>query len=363
MNKAAVGTRETYVIPITKEQSKRIDIYKAILAIMVVFLHSYQSSSIPTISEMNYADAIQFVISQIICRCAVPSFFFLSSFLLYRKPIDYKSNIKKKIKSLAIPYFIMNTVWILFFLIAGFIPFINDLLSNPANNVSAWEFADYLDAYTGCKDGFPMLTPMWFIRDLFILNVLSVPIGKIVEKLPIVCTIIAIIMWLFIPVTGLFFLQNQSIVFWLSGCIICKKRIDLSTFDKIPTWLTSLLYIGFITADLFTTPYEFNSIIHNLGIVMGMLFWYVCATKIKNVKIEKLILVVSAYNFGIYIFHENALTLFKKVCTVILPGQPVIQVTQYFILPITIISGCIILCMFLKRFLPRIYKILTGSRS
>lgn len=359
----STAATKPYVVTITEEQSKRIDIYKAILAIMIVFIHSYQSANIPNISEMNYVDTIQFVISQIVCRCAVPGFFFLSSFLLYRKPFHYKKNIEKKLKSLAIPYFIMNTVWILFFLIANFIPYISDLLSNPANNVLAWEFSDYIDAYTGSNDGYPMLTPMWFIRDLFILNILATPIGKIIEKFPIASAIIATSMWLFFPVTGLFFLQNQSIVFWILGCVICKSKFNLSTFDKIPTWLISLLYIGFIISDLFTTPYKFNSIIHNLGIVVGMLFWYICATKTKNNKTKKILLTVSAYNFGIFIFHENALTLLKKVCAILLPSSPIVQVAQYLILPLIIISGCIILCMFLKRFTPKIYNILTGSRN
>ena len=349
-------------LEITKEQSERINIYKAFLAIMVVFIHAYPEKDGLLLSDMNYIDVIQYIISQIICRCAVPAYFFLSALFLYRKPFNYKTNLVRKLKTLGIPYLIMNTVWIVFFLVAKFIPVIGGMISNPENNVVEWGIIDYLDAYLGFQNGYPMLYPLWFIRDLIVLNFLTSVIEKIVEKSPIVSMLVAVVAWLFIPKTGIFFLGIQSIVFWVLGCAFCKCKFNLSVFEKIPEWLISVLYVLFIVVDTLAIDFKIHSIIHNIGIIIGMLFWYVCATKLKISKIKKLLLVVSTYSFGIYIFHETTLTLFKKVCVRILPDGNIFSLVQYFVIPMVIIVGCIVLCVLLKRFVPVFYKLLTGSR-
>lgn len=349
-------------LEITKEQSERINIYKAFLAIMVVFIHAYPEKDGLLLSDMNYVDVIQYIISQIICRCAVPAYFFLSALFLYRRPFNYKTNLVRKLKTLGIPYLIMNTVWIVFFLVAKFIPVIGGMISNPENNVLEWGVVDYLNAYLGFQSGYPMLYPLWFIRDLIVLNVLATVIGKMVEKIPTVSMVIAVVAWLLIPKTGVFFLGIQSIVFWVLGCALCKSQFNLSLFEKIPEWLISVLYVLFIVVDTLTIDLKAHLIIHNIGIIIGMLFWYVCATKLKGSKLKKILLVVSAYSFGIYIFHESTLTLFKKVCAKILPDGTIFSLLQYFVIPIIIIVGCIILSMLLKRFVPALYKLLTGSR-
>jgi len=349
-------------LEITKEQSERINIYKAILAIMVVFIHAYTAKEIPELSEMNYVDIIQYVISQVICRCAVPAYFFLSALFLYRKPFNYKTNLIRKLKTLGIPYLIMNTVWIVFFLVAKKLPFIGEMMTTPENNVWEWGVLDFFNAYLGFRSGSPILFPLWFIRDLIVLNILATVIGKIVEKIPTVSMMIAVVAWLFIPKTGIFFLGIQSIVFWVLGCVFCKSKFDLSVFEKIPEWLISILYVLFIVGDTLTLDFKAHLIIHNIGIIIGMLFWYVSATKLRETRFKKAFLVISTYSFGIYIFHERTLTLLEKVWSKLLPVESIFVLIQYFINPTVIIIGCIVLCMLLKRFVPALYKLLTGSR-
>ena len=346
-------------LEITKEQSERINIYKAFLAIMVVFIHAYPEKDGLLLSDMNYVDVIQYIISQIICRCAVPAYFFLSALFLYRKPFNYKTNLVRKLKTLGIPYLIMNTVWIVFFLLVKFVPVIGGLVNT---DVSSWGLFDFLDAYLGFENGSPILYPLWFIRDLLVLNVLASVVGKIVEKIPVVSVFVAFLLWLLVPETGLFFLSMSAIVFWVFGCAVCKISFDIAKFDKIPVWLISVVYLLCLIADSFTVTLKFGFVFHNVCIVIGMLFWYVCTKILMQTRIKKILLTVSTYSFGIYIFHEMSLTLFKKVCAKILPDGTIFSLLQYFVIPIIIIVGCIILSMLLKRFVPALYKLLTGSR-
>lgn len=349
-------------LEITKEQSERIKIYKAFLAIMVVFIHAYPEKDGLLLSDMNYIDVIQYIISQIICRCAVPAYFFLSALFLYRKPFNYKTNLIRKLKTLGIPYLIMNTVWIVFFLVAKKLPFIGDLMTTPENNVWEWGVLDFFNAYLGFRSGSPILFPLWFIRDLLALNVLAIVVGKIVGKFPVASIVVALSAWLLIPKTGIFFLSITAIVFWVLGCAVCKKQINLLVFDKINGWVLVAVYVMFIVADILTSPYEIHLVIHNIGILVGMVFWYSCMTKFKKSKVKDLFLAISTYSFGVYIFHERTLTLLEKVSFKLLPSEGIFSLIQYFVNPIVIIVGCIVLCMLLKRFVPALYKLLTGSR-
>ena len=61
-----------------REKNQNIELIRVISCIMVVFIHAYPEKDGLLLSDMNYVDVIQYIISQIICRCAVPAYFFLS---------------------------------------------------------------------------------------------------------------------------------------------------------------------------------------------------------------------------------------------------------------------------------------------
>lgn len=118
-------TSGNHEMRITKEESWRISILKVWLTVMVVFIHMENEISTVggTITSLpSWQDTLEFVISRAVSRCAIPFFFFLSAYLLYRKPFSYKQNIRKKARSLLIPYLILNTFWIVVFLVNIFLP-------------------------------------------------------------------------------------------------------------------------------------------------------------------------------------------------------------------------------------------------
>lgn len=362
----------TSYLDISKEQSEQLNIFKAFLAIMVVFIHAYQSTDSSGIGEMNYVDVIQYVVSQIICRCAVPSYFFLSAMFLYRKPFNYKTNLVKKLKTLGVPYLIMNTVWVIIYLVFRFI-----IKSDGVSQIFA---IDNVQDFLGVS-GYPLIYPLWFLRDLLALNVVSAIVGKVVEKIPVLSVLGALSLWMIlksttawifipnvnniipVPLSGLYVISLQSVVFWVLGCAFCKMKIKLSVTEKVPFSLLSVVYLLFVFADMLTIGKNFNFIIHNAGIVVGLIFWYVFSGKVSSEKTKQFLRKLSMYSFGVYIFHEMSLTLLKNAVNDILPQNTVISLLKYFIVPIITISGCVILCVLLKRFVPKVYNVLTGSRG
>jgi len=182
--------QEVYLL--TREDLEVISILKAILAVMVVFIHAkYSDVNIGggTI-EFNQPMWISFLkdmMSTIITACAVPAFFLLSSIFLYRKEIKWKENLKRKFVSLIIPYFLINTFWILFYAIVQNIPMLSVYFSDPAKIVRSWGLREYLNAYLGFTTIGRMgiiYGPLWFVRDLFFLNIISNVIKKIIDRFP-----------------------------------------------------------------------------------------------------------------------------------------------------------------------------------
>lgn len=139
-----------YEIPVEIQQ--RLNIFKILLTIMVIFIHSYietiRVGSGDVLLEIPiWFENFKFIISKCISRIAVPAFFLISSILLYKKEFSYKDNLIKKLKTLVVPYLILNTFWILFYFVVQMIPSLGVYFSNEDNIIEKWNILDFLNAY------------------------------------------------------------------------------------------------------------------------------------------------------------------------------------------------------------------------
>ncbi len=347
------------VYNISDALSKRINILKLWLIIMVVFIHSYTTtvnfvSNDVSLVVPQWLEIVKYIISQCISRCAVPAFFMISAILLYRKPFKWKNNLVKKTKTLLVPYLILNTFWILFYFVCQHIPMLSDYFSNPDNIVAEWGIGKWISVYLFE----PFLYPLWFVRNLFLLNIFSKVIKFIVDKIPWLSLIVAFLVWYLLP-----FSVNKDTIFWVFGCFIVNKNINLNALDRIPKSLMWVLYAALIAADVITRNLFFNNYIHGIAVICGIIFFFVCLTDFKEGKFKSAVLAVSSYSFGIYLFHEQNLSILRKLCTKFLPQTALIQTLEYFLIPAFIIFACIILCMILNKIAPKFYAVLVGNRK
>lgn len=350
---------------IDKRLSDRINIIKIIAIIMVVFIHSYAedisfADTSVVLSTPNWLSSIKIIISQVISRIAVPLFFLISSFLLYKKEFRWKDNTVKKIKTILLPYLIWNTLWIIIYAIAQSLSFTAPYFSSPDKYIFNFGIEQWIDAYFGIINiNTPFVYPLWFLRDLFILNCFSVVIKCLVDKFPKIVLSALIITWfanISIPI-----MEYQSIVFFILGYYIVKYQLKIDTIDNINGYLISAIYVIFIFLDLL-----FGSsipIIHKMCVCIGI----VAVIKLSNLivnsdKIKTFFLKISKYTFIIYAFHEMNLRIFRKLVTKILPQTSIIQLAEYIFIPIIIISGCILFGYLLNKYLHKFYIIATGSR-
>ncbi len=352
---------------ITESESKKLQIVKFIFCIMVVFIHSYGeeihfADNNITLNVPIWLQNIKYIISQIICRCAVPGFFIISSVLLYKSNYLLKDKIKTKIKTLIVPYILLNSFWIIFFYISQNINFLKVYFSNEDMIIKNWGIFEWVNAYLGIT-GYPILVQLWFLRDLFVLFLLSKVIKIICDRFPKTVFAIIIIILLTNLKTHLFFLSGQDIAYFVLGYYIVKKDIHIDMFDKINILTISIIYIVTITLTFIGRYTLFVDAIKVLSNIMGLIFTAKIASLIyNNNKISKIFINTAKYGFSIYLFHELTLTITKKILIKILPNNTLFQILEYFGIPIIIIVFCILLSKILERYTPKIYSLLTGNR-
>ena len=176
---------QTGTYTISPRASQRLDLAKLWFSFMVVFIHANQEGvnlvgGNIVFETPAWLALIKRLGSDIIPRCAVPGFFLIAGVLLFRKPFSWKENMRKKCRSLAVPYLLLNTLWILFYLVCQSLPVVSGFFTQ--NPIAAWEWLDWLDAYTGFRAGGPMVYHLWFLRDLFLMNLIAPAIGWVTKR-------------------------------------------------------------------------------------------------------------------------------------------------------------------------------------
>lgn len=356
---------------LTDDQSKRLNIMKLLLALFVVYIHNGMgevkfANEIITTDLSGWFSYYSYALSEIIPRCAVSGFFFISSLLLYRKAFTWSANMKKRVKTLLIPYVIMNSFWIAAFALGQYIPQTQVFFNNQDNIVANFTWFRWLQAY-GIGAQYPFLYPLWFVRNLLILNILAVVIKKIIDFAPKASFIIVCLIFLFLPSFPLnsfcYSLYVSDLCMWCFGYFVVKFKWDINKFDRNNAILISFIFLLIIRVALMNVDIPIlSTLISRVSLLINLMFWYSWFSKNINGKIQKLFLKLSGYNFGIYLFHEMNLTFAKKLIAKILGTSLIVQFFQCMLLPSIIVMLVVILCIVLKKVFPRFFSVLTGSR-
>lgn len=222
--------------PIPTETSRRITSLRFLLIVLVVFIHNnFTAESILKSAEENgfapfaFSNGfigiwIQRFISEGIALCAVPLFFMFSAYLQFMKNDKFGTLLKKRTKSLLVPYFLWPVLNL------GLYVGLKLALSKVAPSLFGrpgyvpqmeWKAADWFHAFFGYENmnegrtfgGF--VGQMWFVRDLFILILLSPLLRLCVHKFPF-CTLLAVSFFYFGDVRP-FFVAGQALFYYTLG--------------------------------------------------------------------------------------------------------------------------------------------------
>lgn len=336
---------------------------------MVVFIHSYSEEFVYQGNEVILATApwvdwMKYIISKIISDCAVPGYFFLSGMLLFRKDVRWKDNIMKKMRTLMIPYLLLNTIWIGAFYVAQHIGALHSLFSGARKFIAEWTWKDWVRAYTVYSDisTSPFVSPLWFMRDLFLMNLLAPVLKKVIDRAPRLMVLVLLGTVVFADNVGYLFLRQYALISFCLGYYAVKYDWRFRDIDNLSPLLLTVAYLVAIVLTCFARGSRFYLAANTMNVLTGLLFFARCTSNIKDPVWRGRLLRLSRYGVPVYLFQERTLGLMKKVAARFLPVTAVSNILQYFGVMFLTIFLCIILAKLMERFTPRLYSVLTGGR-
>lgn len=373
------GNGELQVEIIPKETSMRITSLRFLLAIFVVFIpNNFTVEYIAQIVERGAEDIyfkpnivsewIQLVITQGIAQCAVPLFFLFAAYLQARKADCYKTLLKKKLKTLVIPYVLWISLNGIYFAFGKLIliKIFPSLFQNHEIDMFIWTKWDWFHKIIGygTGDGIPEFAgQFWFVRDLFILVIVSPIIQFLLKKFKLGFFILVFIIY-FLKIK-VYFVRTTALFFYVSGLywgyynFNLFKIIDkIKFFEVIIVWIFSFLweFIGFDEGNAIGSFTELSSCV---------LLLKLSANIIKNEKIYNIANYLSGFSFFLYAIHMPLLNEYlKKLWIHFFPMKNgFFCLFEYFgvtILTVVIGTGIGIV---LKKICPKLFVLLNGGRK
>ena len=343
---------------------------------------------------MYIYNLIRLTISHVLPHIAVPIFFFISGFLFFYKVKEfnftvYKKKIRKRFKTLIIPYLLWNTIPILIFVCAR----IGDYLIKgaPLSSIPAYFESNgwlhlYWDSHVWSLDSVdwlgnklmamsgPCNLPLWFLRDLIVITLLTPLVYFLVKKLHKSILFILLFCYvsnIFPQIRGL---HVSTVFFFTTGAFfsIYNKNI-LTVFNKYQSVIILPTIVFFICTIMYDAIYTLEGRFFCPFYVIGgsIIAFNVSSYWVRRKKWE-IPSIFTQSSFFIYAIHTIiALKMARVITTSIffnsvalryLP-EPMLLLMNYIVTPLVTIAICLGIYILMDRFTPRLLSLVTGNRE
>src|SRR5574344_2098715 len=254
------------------------------MCVLVVFIHaSTITHEMPSTCQNIFSNTnflsfryINEIISNIIARVAVPSFFLISAFLLFYSISsfswsEYFVKIKKRFYSLFIPYLAWNMVIAIAYFTIQWLT--NGSLFNNHKFISELNYKDILSLFWSSIDfwNYPIDWPLWFIRNLMVAVIFSPLFYFCVKYLKFYPVLILALLWGTDIDTGIGCMDMTTILFFYIGTYLGYHKANFIHFLKPRLSIFLVIYLLCIVA-VFIFHTEF--IIVKMSILIGIMLFF-----------------------------------------------------------------------------------------
>lgn len=372
-------TEKKQKILMTQETSRRITSLRFILSSLVVFIHNNfraeelaksveKGLPVPVFNQSELGAWIQRFISQGIASCAVPLFFLFSAYLFFRKNDSYKTVLLKKIRGLAVPFFLWPVLNIALYLGIKLLVIKTNpaLLQNPENiAVLKWNVFDWIKAFLGYgydEYNHPFVGQFWFLRDLFLMMIFSPLLRLIYKNFPKTSLILSAFVYIF--GTDLYIIQKETLLFFTLGYFWAEKDFNLFEFSDSFKWI-ELAFGFFIAFILRFTIFEENSVCSSLQVLFSCLIFLKLSKPVsENEKLFTLPKKLAPFSFWLYAIHMPI--LLHSIQNLWLHFFPMKNgffcIAEYFSVSVLVIFIGTLAGIILKKICSPLFRLLNGGR-
>lgn len=316
-------------------------------------------------SVIEDAYSLNSVIQELLCngifRIAIPLFAFMAGYLFFNQFCGYRPHVLKKVKSLFVPYSIAASLSVLFL-------HVGRILSR-GTHVDLSIAMILENAFL-----IPPNVPLWFIRDLLVINLIC-PILLLVNRDRVIGPLIVIIgitWFLEVPVfpktsNGWPLINMETLFFFLLAAPFSKKKSFLGKRQPSMKWISCLgLFIAVMLAariylepklDIWEGEYNLIGLILQKSVILSS--FYLALLLIPMIPFGEYSSILYKHSFFIYAYQWFLLSSFKFITK--RWSLPFMDLSFYFLVPLTIIT-LTAMAMILEVKIPRFYEVLSGFR-
>lgn len=342
------------------------------LMVGVVFIHAYDpvkgygGTLVSLQGRDAAADVVMYFISQVFARLSVPAFFIFAGFFFFRSTFGaglYKwiGEVRKRIRTLLVPFLIWSLIVLFSYYAAqriGVVPVGED---SRVGNIAELSFVQLIDLLLGITR-YPVAYQFWFLRDLIICVVISLPF-VFVSRNALVVIIAALGVFWFSGYGVTFVPSSTALFFFLLGGLSAVLGGDLELPVSLPFVVIGLIALAIF--DFLTRESRFGEFVHRAFLLFGVATLYAIGKLVaRNESIAMNVKALGATAFFLYATHEPALMACKKLFVNLYPWEGTIQILFAFCMPaFLVIALCGAAYKFLAAVAPKFLSVSTGGRN
>ena len=340
--------------------SRKISVLSMICILGVLVIHTPFTEA----EGFALASFIQRFVGGQLVRFSVPLFFLISGYLFFINVSKGNflliwTKLRRRVRSLIVPYFIWNTLFFMVIVALQFIPwatrFVNaDFLSVLRQGIGSLIAFLYWE---------PAAFHLWFLQYL-ILFMSSTPLILVIFMNRYVASSFAILVYLILGAFCTADSYAQNYLFFVAGAYLSFYKIDVGKHISLSILAVALLI--YFSWCLINTIYPAWSL-PQCSILRSLLGAFCIWGAYDHIhqsfpKICHRLYLLSGFTFFVYLFHEPWINVYKKLALRILGVNEISLIVSYVLIPFIMYATCVVIARCIRRSLPRTYSTLTGGR-
>jgi hypothetical protein len=351
-------------------EQKQLQVIEAMrfpLIILVLFIHIRPMAYITLawhFSAMNIYNIVAEMISHNVGSIAVPCFFLFSGFFFFYKKEEldtsfYFNQWRKRVRTLLIPYFIWNVLYILIILIK------NITFSHLGLVIDNGYQMVYNNSLYNLLWSMPVNYPMWFLRDLIVMSLLAPLFALLFKYTKVYGLLFLFLIYVLGFDSNIPGFSMTAILFFGAGVYmaIFKKNI-LAVCSK---WrlFTTVVAVFLLCISTYCNGTSYHLQLSRLFIPFGI----ICMVNfiniiISNEKLKRFLCSMSPTVFFIYAIHAIYIINWLKggLYRTSLANSGLGMIICYILIPFIVLFICLVLYYLLRTTAPRLLSVLVGGR-
>lgn len=347
----------------TQYLSYKLKVLSFASIMLVLYIHSDFKE--PEISNMLWINNVQVLLSKMIGRCAVPLFYMISGYLFFLKvPNGMRSifdKMRKRIKTLFIPYIIGCLFFVAFSVLVAITPGTSKFINNSIFPLFKESWIRIIaSVFYDTGTGEPLAFQLWFLRDLILIVLIS-PIWYLgLKKMGVgLITIVFGTTFLNLP-----YIPSYAMFWFLLGGEITKYSNKINKRNKGVTFALLFMFIS-ISQMLYSKATYWEELkipIILLGIIGIWTLYDKLVDENFSLVQHRWLSKACQYTFFIYLFHEPTLNIIRKLVVFVIGKNEVGYILSYMSSPFIFAIFAVVIGVFLKKYCKTAYYFCTGGR-